>query len=42
MAQDAYGQAVDEVRGYPSNQPITALLTETGVGVLARFLLSCR
>ena len=38
-AQDAYGQAVDEVRRFASDQPVVALLSAMAVGVVIGFLL---
>ena len=38
-AQDAYGQAMDEVRTFASDQPIVALLSAMAVGVVIGFLL---
>jgi uncharacterized protein YjbJ (UPF0337 family) len=38
-AQDAYGQAVDEVRSFASDQPVVALLSAMAVGVVIGFLL---
>jgi ElaB/YqjD/DUF883 family membrane-anchored ribosome-binding protein len=38
-AQDAYGQAVDELRSFASDQPIVALLSAMAVGVVIGFLL---
>ena len=38
-AQDAYGQAVDEVRSFASDQPVIALLSAMVVGVVIGFLL---
>jgi uncharacterized protein YjbJ (UPF0337 family) len=38
-AQDAYGQAVDEVRSFASDQPVIALLSAMAVGVVIGFLL---
>jgi uncharacterized protein YjbJ (UPF0337 family) len=42
LAQHAYGQAVDEVRGFTSNQPATALFTAAALGVAVGFLLGRR
>ena len=38
-AQDAYGQAVDELRNFASDQPVVALLSAMAVGVVIGFLL---
>ena len=38
-AQDTYGQAVDEVRSFASDQPVVALLSAMAVGVVIGFLL---
>jgi uncharacterized protein YjbJ (UPF0337 family) len=42
QAQQAYGGAVDEVRGFASEQPVTAMLTAVGVGAVLGFLLARR
>jgi uncharacterized protein YjbJ (UPF0337 family) len=39
-AQDAYGQTVDGVRNFASDQPIVALLSALGIGVLIGILFS--
>ena len=36
-AQNAYGQAVDEVRSFASEQPIAALLSAVGLGVIVGY-----
>jgi uncharacterized protein YjbJ (UPF0337 family) len=41
-AQEAYGQVVDEVRNFASDQPIVALLSAMTLGVLIGFLLGRR
>ncbi len=41
-AQQVYGDAVDEVREFATAQPITALLTAMGVGVVLGFVLGRR
>ena len=41
-AQDMYGQAVDDLRDFASDQPAVALLSALGVGVLLGFLLGRR
>jgi uncharacterized protein YjbJ (UPF0337 family) len=38
-AQEAYGQAMDGVRGFATDQPIAALVTALGVGVIIGLLL---
>jgi uncharacterized protein YjbJ (UPF0337 family) len=38
-AQNAYGQAVDGARDFASVQPIVALLSALGIGVIIGFLL---
>ena len=42
QAQDMYGQVVDEVRHFTSDQPASALLAALGVGVVLGFLLARR
>jgi uncharacterized protein YjbJ (UPF0337 family) len=37
-AQNAYGQAVDEVRNFTSDQPIVAILSAMTLGVVIGFL----
>jgi uncharacterized protein YjbJ (UPF0337 family) len=41
-AQNAYGQAVDEVRNFASGQPLAALMTAMGLGIVIGFLLGRR
>ena len=41
-AQDAYGQAVDEVRSFASDQPVVALLSAMTLGIVIGFLLGRR
>jgi uncharacterized protein YjbJ (UPF0337 family) len=38
-AQNAYGQAVDGVREFASEQPLTALLSTLGIGIIIGILL---
>ena len=38
-AQNAYGQTVDGLRDFASDQPIAALLSALGVGVIVGILL---
>jgi uncharacterized protein YjbJ (UPF0337 family) len=38
-AQNAYGQAVDEVKSFASDQPVAALLSAMALGVVIGFLL---
>jgi len=38
-AQNAYGQAVDGVRDFTSDQPIVALLSAMGLGLIIGMLL---
>jgi uncharacterized protein YjbJ (UPF0337 family) len=38
-AQNAYGQTVDEMRDFTTEQPITALLSALGIGVIIGLLL---
>lgn len=40
QAQDMYGQVVDEVRTFTSDQPFGALLAAMGLGVVVGFLLA--
>ncbi len=40
--QNLYGQAVDEVKDFASEQPLTALAAAVGVGVVLGFLLGRR
>ena len=40
--QNMYGQAVDEVKDFASEQPFTALAASVGVGVVLGFLLGRR
>jgi uncharacterized protein YjbJ (UPF0337 family) len=42
QAQRAYGDAVGEVRGFASDQPITAVLTALGVGTILGMFLARR
>ena len=39
-AQNAYGQAVDEVRDFTSDKPFVALLSAMGIGVTLGILLA--
>jgi uncharacterized protein YjbJ (UPF0337 family) len=39
-AQNAYGQAVDGVRDFASDQPLVALLSAMGIGIIIGLLLS--
>jgi uncharacterized protein YjbJ (UPF0337 family) len=41
-AQNAYGQAVDEVRDFTADQPIVAILSAMGIGVIIGILLGRR
>ncbi len=41
-AQRLYGQAADEVRAFASGQPVTALLSVLGTGIVLGFLLGRR
>jgi uncharacterized protein YjbJ (UPF0337 family) len=41
-AQAVYGQAVDQVKGFASDQPLVALLSAMGVGVALGFVLGRR
>jgi uncharacterized protein YjbJ (UPF0337 family) len=41
-AQNAYGQAVDEVRSFASDQPVVALLSAMTLGIVIGFLLARR
>jgi uncharacterized protein YjbJ (UPF0337 family) len=38
-AQNAFGQAVDGVKDFASDQPVTALLSALGIGVIIGMLL---
>ena len=38
-AQDAYGQTLDHVRGFATDQPVAALLSALGLGVIMGILL---
>ncbi len=38
-AQQTYGQVMDDVKGFASEQPIVALLSAMGLGVILGFLL---
>jgi uncharacterized protein YjbJ (UPF0337 family) len=42
QAQRAYGDAVGEVRGFASDQPMTAILTALGVGTVLGLFLARR
>ena len=42
QAQDTYGQVMDEVRGFASNQPLATILTAMGAGVVLGFFLGRR
>ena len=37
---NAHGQAIDEVRDFASDQPLVALLSAMGIGVMTGLLLS--
>ena len=39
QAQNAYGQMVDEVTSFAKDQPVTALLSAAGVGLVLGYLL---
>jgi len=39
-AQNAYGQAVDGVRNFASDQPLVALLSAMGIGIVVGLLFS--
>jgi uncharacterized protein YjbJ (UPF0337 family) len=39
-AQNAYGQAVDGVREFASEQPITAVVSALGIGIIIGLLLN--
>jgi ElaB/YqjD/DUF883 family membrane-anchored ribosome-binding protein len=41
-AQNAYGQAVDEVKNFASDQPVVALLSAMALGVVIGLLLGRR
>jgi uncharacterized protein YjbJ (UPF0337 family) len=41
-AQDVYGQAVDGVRNFASDQPMVALLSAAGIGIIIGILFSRR
>jgi uncharacterized protein YjbJ (UPF0337 family) len=41
-AQNAYGQAVDEVRSFATDQPVAALLSAMTFGIVIGFLLARR
>jgi uncharacterized protein YjbJ (UPF0337 family) len=41
-AQNAYGQAMDEIRSIASDQPLVALLSVMTVGIVIGFLLGRR
>ena len=40
QAQDMYGQMVDEMTGFAKDQPVAALLSAAGVGIVLGYLLS--
>jgi len=42
IAQNAYGQVVDEVKGFASDKPVVALLAAMGIGVVLGFALRRR
>jgi uncharacterized protein YjbJ (UPF0337 family) len=42
QAQNAYGAAVDDVKDFATGQPIVALLTAMGVGVIIGLVLGRR
>ena len=39
QAQDVYGQVVDEVTSFARDQPVAALLSAAGVGLVLGYLL---
>lgn len=39
-AQSAYGEVIDEVRGFAADRPFGALLAALGLGVVVGFLLA--
>ena len=39
QAQDYYGQVMDEVMGFAKDQPVAALLSAAGVGLVLGYLL---
>ena len=39
QAQDAYGQMIDEVTSFAKDQPVAALLSAAGVGLVLGYLL---
>ena len=39
QAQNTYGQMVDEVTSFAKDQPVTALLSAAGVGLVLGYLL---
>jgi uncharacterized protein YjbJ (UPF0337 family) len=39
QAQQAYGAAIDDIKDFTATQPLTALLTAMGVGVVLGFIL---
>jgi uncharacterized protein YjbJ (UPF0337 family) len=41
-AQNAHGQAVDEVKSFATDQPVVALLSAMALGVVIGFLLGRR
>ena len=42
QAQEVYGQAMDAVKEFAVDQPVTALMTAMGVGVILGFVLGRR
>jgi len=42
QAQQAYGDALDEVSGFTKDQPMVALVTAMGVGVILGFFMGRR
>ena len=40
QAQDVYGQMVDDVTSFAKDQPVAALLSAAGVGLVLGYLLS--
>jgi uncharacterized protein YjbJ (UPF0337 family) len=42
MAQDAYGQAVDQVSGFVTEQPVAAMLSALGLGLVLGMLIARR
>jgi uncharacterized protein YjbJ (UPF0337 family) len=42
QAQQVYGDTVDEVRGFASEQPLTAVLAAIGIGAILGFFVARR